>query len=204
MRFFRYLAGLVLLAGVAGCGVTAVTPTTATPEEAARAAYVAPGPKSLTLYTMINNRTGRGAHTALMINASQRVIFDPAGSVSLEQMPEVGDVLYGITPTIRDWFERSHARSTFHVRIQSIQVAPEVAEKALQLAMSNGHVGSAQCASVTASILQQLPGFESLPVTLFPGKLSDSFKALPGASYRELHENDDDDKSKESLVDSDT
>ncbi len=199
MRFLIPLAGLAVMAFLSGCGTLAVTPTTATPEEAAAAAYVAPGPKSLTLYTMINNRTGRGAHTALMINASQRVIFDPAGSVDLDQMPEIGDVLYGITPPIRDWFERSHARSTFHVRIQTLEVAPEVAEQALQLVMANGHVGSAQCASVTASILKQLPGLEGLQSTWFPGQLSESFKALPGASYRELHEDDEDDKSKETL-----
>lgn len=188
-----------MLAAVAGCGVFPVTPTTATPGQAAAAAYVAPGPKSLTLYTMINNRTGRGAHTALLINASQRVIFDPAGSVELDQMPEIGDVLYGITPPILDWYERSHARSTFHVRIQTIEVSPDVAEQALQLVMANGHVGSAMCARVTASILRQLPGFETVSATYFPGALSDSFKKLPGATYRELHEDDADDKSLETL-----
>ena len=29
---------------------------------------------------MVNRETGTGAHTSLMINASQRVIYDPAGT----------------------------------------------------------------------------------------------------------------------------
>ena len=35
---------------------------------------------AITLYTMVNNRTGGGAHTSLLIGASERVIFDPAGT----------------------------------------------------------------------------------------------------------------------------
>lgn len=34
----------------------------------------------ISLYTMVNNESGAGAHSALVINASQRVIFDPTGT----------------------------------------------------------------------------------------------------------------------------
>ena len=51
-----------------------------TPAEVAAAAYVAPGPKSISLITVVNNRSGSGGHSALVINGSQQVIFDPAGS----------------------------------------------------------------------------------------------------------------------------
>ena len=41
------------------------------PDEAvARAAYRHDGPPRLTLFTMINNRTGAGAHTSLMVKPS--------------------------------------------------------------------------------------------------------------------------------------
>ncbi|MEC8042170.1 MAG: hypothetical protein VX181_15955, partial [Pseudomonadota bacterium] len=43
-------------------------------EVLAASVYQHDGPPRLTLFTMINNRTGRGAHTSLMINGSQRVI----------------------------------------------------------------------------------------------------------------------------------
>ncbi|MEZ5714341.1 MAG: hypothetical protein R3D85_03690 [Paracoccaceae bacterium] len=32
----------------------------------------------VTLFTMVSNETGSGGHTSLMIDASQRVIFDPS------------------------------------------------------------------------------------------------------------------------------
>ena len=72
---------------------------------------------------MINNNSEAGAHSSIMINApSQRVIFDPAGSVRAKYLVESDDVLYGITPRIEDFYERAHARETYRVRIQRIEV----------------------------------------------------------------------------------
>ena len=81
------------------------------------AAYRHAGPASLSLITMINNGSGTGAHTSLMINASQRVIFDPAGTVRHARLPEKDDVLFGVTPAIEDFYVRAHARKTHHVVI---------------------------------------------------------------------------------------
>lgn len=81
---------------------------------------------------MINNGSGTGAHTSLMINASQRVIFDPAGTVRHARLPEKDDVLFGVTPAIEDFYVRAHARKTHHVVIQTLEVPPDVAELALQ------------------------------------------------------------------------
>ena len=39
------------------------------------------GPPAITLFKMINNKTDAGAHRRLLINASQQVIFDPAGTL---------------------------------------------------------------------------------------------------------------------------
>ena len=75
MRVWMALACVGLLAACAND-----TGIDNTPAEVAAAAYVAPGPRSITLMTMINNRTGSGGHTALVVNGSQQVIFDPAGS----------------------------------------------------------------------------------------------------------------------------
>lgn len=181
-------------ASVAGCTVPNKD-SSASDEVIARAAYRHDGPPALTLYTMVNNRTGAGAHTSLMINASQRVIFDPAGSVRHSRIPERGDVLYGITPMIEDIYVRAHARETYHAVIQHIDVPAAVAEKALRLAQSNGAVAQAQCAKVTSGLIAQLPGFEAIKVTWYPKKLSEQFGALPGVSTRELWEDDPDDKA---------
>ncbi len=161
----------------------------------ARAIYRGTGPKSLTLYTMKNTGSDNGAHTALMIDASQRVMWDPAGSWKQDRMPERNDVLFGVTPRLEEYYVSFHARVTYYVIGQKIEVSPEVAERALQLALRAGPVSQASCTRATSRFLRQLPGFESLPQTWFPNKLSDAFAALPGVTTREYRETDSDDKS---------
>ena len=165
-------------------------------EDVARAAYRQEGPARLTLYTMINNNTGRGAHTALMINGSQRVIFDPAGTFKHKSLPERNDVIFGITPRVADVYTRYHARKTFHVQVQQIDVSPEVAEMALREVMANGAVGKGRCANNTSQVLARLPGFESIKQTWFPRKLATQFGEIPGVTSQELYEYDSDDNSK--------
>ena len=191
---FRSIAGLAMLV-LAGCGAVTDMRPDASSEVISSASYSHSGPTALTLFTMINNRSGAGAHTSLMINGSQRVIFDPAGTVRLSAVPERGDVLYGITPGVADFYARAHARETFHVVIQTVEVPPEVAERALRLAIANGPVASAQCALSTAAILRQLPGFENIGSTWFPKRLMDNFAEVPGVQTSKIFENDDDDKS---------
>ncbi|MBN9890059.1 hypothetical protein [Salipiger abyssi] len=195
--FFRaaVFAGLAALA-LAGCTTPGARIPNATPEEIAAAAYRHPGPPAITLYTMINNRTDAGAHSSMMINApSQRVVFDPAGSVRADYLVEADDVLYGITPRIEGFYERAHARETYRVRIQRIEVPPEVAERALRLVQGYGSVPHAQCTVATSGVLSQLPGFEGIRHTWFPVKLADQLAEMPGVTERVLREDDADDKA---------
>ena len=159
-----------------------------------RAIFRDPDNSYLTLFTMKNNGSGNGAHTALLINASQRVIFDPAGSFVQSRMPERNDVLFGVTPELEQFYISYHARVTYHVVAQQVPVTPEVAEQALQLALANGAVPQAQCARSTSRLLRQLPGFETVRQTWSPNRISDDFAALPGVQTREYHEDDPDDK----------
>ncbi len=190
-RRFLFLSAA---AGLAGCGNIPSGPN-ATVEAATRAAYAHDGPPALTLYTMISNRSNAGAHTSLMINASQRVVFDPAGSVRFAAVPEINDVLYGITPPLAEAFASAHARVTYHVRIQTLEVPADVAEKALQLAQQSGPVSKGGCTSSTVGILRQLQGFEGLKPTMFPNKLAEQFARYPLVEDRRLFEDDEDDKA---------
>jgi hypothetical protein len=85
-----------------------------------------------------------------------------------------------------------HARETYDVIEQTIAVSPEVAELVLEKVKANGAVANALCTSATSSILKSTPGFESLPSTMFPKQLSNSFAALPGASTKVITDDDDD------------
>ncbi len=183
------LGALLILAGCAGKGVWAPD------EDVARAAYAHDGPPRLTLFTMLNNRTGAGAHTSLMVNGSQRIIFDPAGSFKHETIPERNDVLYGATPQVVDVYTRYHARKTFHVKIQRLDVSPKVARQAMALMQNHGAVGQAMCSKSTSGILAELfPG--RISPTWYPKTLAAQFGALPGVTDETLHEYDSDDNSK--------
>lgn len=166
----------------------------ATDAEVSRAAYRHPGPPMLTLYTVKNVDTGNGAHTALMISASQRVIFDPAGSFGHPSLPERNDVVFGITPRIEEFYESYHARATYYVVIQKLEVTPEAAETALRLALDHGPVGQARCTRATAAVLRQVPGIEGIGLTFLPDTLMRSFGRQPGVVTSELREADDPNK----------
>lgn len=189
-KWFLVLAAAGL---TAGCAVKHDPPVT--DQQIVEATYRHSGPPELTLFTMINNQNGSGAHTSLMINASQRVIFDPAGSFRDEKIVARNDVVYGITPYVEDVYTRFHARKTYHVVIQRLSVSPEVAETALRLALGMGEVTDGRCAASTSQILAQLPGLD-VTQTMSPKKLMAQFGQAPLISSQSLYEYDDDDKTK--------
>ena len=186
----RVLASLVLLAFLAACATVPAGPQ-ASDEAIAQQAFRADGPATLTLITMVNNRTQSGGHTALMINGSQRVIFDPAGSFRNERVLRRDDVLYGIRPAVLQAYRSAHARAAFHIVSQTVEVSPETAERAIRLAIARGRVASALCASSTVELLRQLDGFQEISSTLFPKRLMESFATLPGVETEKYFEDDE-------------
>ena len=157
-------------------------------------AYVHDGPPRMSLYTMVNNESGAGAHSALVINASQRVMFDPAGTIKRDVFIEQDDVFYGVTPSVLEFYTRAHARKTHHVVIQDLDVSPEIAERALQLVRANGPVTSAFCTSSSSAILRQIPGLEGIGQTMFPNRLAADFAKIRGVREQKLYEYDNADK----------
>ena len=132
----RLLCGLgILLLALSGCATG--TPN-ADPATIAAVSYRDPGPKFMTLYTMVNNRSGSGAHSGLVIASSETILFDPAGSFYLEGIPERNDVLYGINPGIEWAYKSAHARVSHHVVVQTVQLTPQQAAVAYQFAVQNG------------------------------------------------------------------
>jgi hypothetical protein len=186
----KITALLLLCAALAGCAAAPLAPY-ASDERVASVAYRAPGPASLTVMTMVNNRSGSGGHSALMINGSQRVIFDPAGSFVNARVAEQEDVLFGVTPAVLAGYKSAHARSTYHVVSQTVEVTPEQAEIALQLAVQNGAVSRSFCTSAATGLMQQVPGFEGIKPTFFPTKLMEQMATWPGVVEDRYYEDDD-------------
>ena len=157
--------------------------------------YRGTGQKSITLYTMINVWSGNGAHSSLLIDASQRVMFDPAGSFKHETIPERNDVLFGISPRVEEFYVSYHARQTYYVEGQRILVSDEIAERALQLVMANSAVPKSACALAVSKVLRDIPGFENIRRTISPTRIRDDFAKIPGVVTTIYREDDADDKS---------
>lgn len=157
--------------------------------------YRHPGPPRLTLFTMRSRSSGRGFHTGLMVSASERVIFDPAGGWGASTLPERNDVIFGVSPGVERYYITVHARETYFVSRVDLDVPADVAQQALARVKAYGAVPKARCTIATSEVLSALPGFGGLKVTWWPGELEDQVKALPGAVHTTYFEDDSDDKS---------
>jgi hypothetical protein len=184
----RILLCLIALLGLAACA----QPKSAPQEQIDAVRYVEGPPTYITLYTVVNKSTGSGAHSAILVNASERVIFDPAGTWYHPKLPERNDVTFGMNDKALAFYIDYHTRVTYDTIEQKVYVSPEVAEMVLQRVMAYWAVGKAMCTNATSSILRGVPGFESLPQTFYPKKLSKEFGKLPGVTTRVITDNDDD------------
>lgn len=188
---FRLVLVLISALVLTACG--GAEPKWASDEAVAQARYVHNGPPSLTLFTVTSTRDGSGAHSGLMINGSERIIFDPAGTWQHPRLPERNDVHFGMTPKMVSFYIDYHARETFDVYEQTIIVSPEVAALVAQKVKDYGAVPKAQCTTSITSILSGVPGFEGLPRTWFPKTLMEAFGELPGVTTRKYTDEDADD-----------
>jgi hypothetical protein len=186
----RLVLAMMAVLMLAACGAE---PKWASDEAVSRARYVHAAPPSVTLFTVISTQNGSGAHSGLMINGSERIMFDPAGTWYHPALPERNDVHFGITPKMLNFYIDYHARETFDVVEQTIVVSPGIAELVAQRAKAYGAVPKAMCTNSISAILRGVPGFEGLPQTYYPKKLSAAFAQLPGVTTREITDDDADD-----------
>lgn len=185
----KVMLAAVLPVFLAACGAE---PVWAPDEAVARARYVSDEGPSITLFTVVRKTGGEGEHSGIMINGSQRVLFDPAGTWHHPSLPERNDLFYGITPRMKAFYIDYHARETYDVIEQRVPVSAEVAELAIRKAEGYGAVNKAFCGNSASSILQGLPGFESVSRTFFPGKIMRQFGELPGVTTEIHHDGDPD------------
>lgn len=176
MRSFLAALPLVVLIGCGGADTFNPAPMA----EVQRRAYIHSGPTSITLYTVIGNENGDGAHSALLINGAQRVLWDPAGSFRHPYVPERGDVHYGITENIRKAYVDYHVRDTHHMIVQDLVVPADVADRLIAAAAANGSANRSTCARTTSRILNEA-GFD-VSRTWFPKSLMNDVAELPGAT----------------------
>lgn len=186
MRLLRVLAVVALAFSVGACAVE----EGASPAEIQQARYVSDEAPYIAVVSMVNRHNEKAAHTALFINASERVIYDPAGTFQHEDMPERGDVHFGATDRMLSYYERYHARFSHYVHVQKIPVSPRVAEIALRRAEAQGPSAKLFCTHDTVQILNDVPGFEWVHSTFYPEELREEIAQMPGVVNRYRYEDD--------------
>lgn len=170
------------------------------PDEAIRTyRHASATPPEITLYTVVSKASGSGAHSGLLINGRERILFDPAGTFKLPFAPERNDVIHGVTPRVQAVYIDYHARETYDVIEQRLPVTLAQADAIAGLAKSYGAVPKAQCSLAITRILSQVPGFESIPVGYFPNRLSQAIAGYPGVRTRVITD-DDADKNHNVLI----
>jgi len=159
------LAASLFITGCAGNSGRAL------PEEIAAAQAHVPAPASISVITMVNAKSGGGEHSALLINGSQQIIYDPAGTFRHSQLPRRDDVVYGITPRYADYYNSYHARFGYYVKVQTLEISLAQADAMIAAAQARGHVPKLFCATAISDVLNDFPQFADIPVTFFPGAI---------------------------------
>lgn len=187
MRLPRFLAGLLLVAALAACAEE----KGAAPYQIDQARHVSDEEPYIALVSMVNRKDEKAAHSALIINASQRVIYDPAGTFQHPELVERGDIHYGATDRMVDYYKRYHARFSHYVHEQRIRVPYEIAELALQRAQAQGPSPKMFCTQHTIAILNDVPGLPDFKPTFFPENLRREVARIPGVIDAYVYEQDD-------------
>lgn len=175
----RWLIVLALPLMLAACGGPA-EPVWAPDAVVKQARYAHAGPPRVTLFTVVSTRNGSGGHSGLMINGTERVMFDPAGTFKVPFVPERNDVLFGMTDRALAAYVDYHARPEWEVRVQELDVTEAQVAALLAAVKAYGAVPKAQCSLAITRILSGVEGFEGIGVGYFPNALAGDFAVLPG------------------------
>lgn len=185
MRIFLALIFAGLLSACTGS--TDLPPA----DQTARKAYVSGAPASVTLVTMKSVKTGRGEHSALLIDGSERVLYDPAGSFSLPKYAhENRDVHYGITDEIMEIYNFYHARKTHFVEMLELPVSRAMADQLIARAVEVGPQPKMFCARAVGQVLKPVGPFGDVPITFYPEPVHAAFAEIPGVKRTEVREGD--------------
>ncbi len=191
MLNLRTVISIVSLVVLTACAGSERNAPIASSADIQAAAYSSPLPASITLMTMVKENGDFGEHTGILINASQQVLYDPAGTFRHSTSPNARDVNYGMHPAMVEYYKSYHARRGYYVMSQEIRVTPEIAELVFQRAVAQGKTAKLRCAISASSVLNGIPMFSSIPTTFFPGKIRDAFAELPGVTTTYVYEDDE-------------
>lgn len=187
MRRREFLTAGTAAALMAGCKPAY---DRATDAEVRAAFYRHPAPPSIALLSMCRTSDDVSEHSGILVNASQRVLYDPAGNYWVPGRARQRDIHYGMTDYFVEQYERFHSRLGFYVRRQTVEVPMEVAELAIKRSEERGETYFTQCAVSASWVLRDLPGFAHIRLTIDPHILLRDFSRTPGIVEKVTREED--------------
>lgn len=187
----RTILTVLSLVALMGCEGSERNAPIASAIDIQTASYVSSKPPSVTLVTMVNESGDFGEHSGLLINASQQVLYDPAGTFRHSTSPNARDVNYGMHPAMVEYYKSYHARRGYYVVAQEVQLTPEQAELILQRAIAQGTTAKLRCGISVSSVLNGLPMFAEIPTTYYPGKIMRQFGEVPEVVTTYVYEDDE-------------
>jgi len=182
-RTFLLIALAVI---VAACAERIYAPL----EDVSRARYVSAEAPYISLMTMVNRDDNKGAHSAILVNGSQVALYDPAGTFKHPELPERGDVFYGITPRWKEVYEWYHARDTTYVVEHRLAVSREFADQVIARMEQQGPSPKLLCGINTSAVLRSFDIFADVPSTYYPDKIMKAFARVPGVTERRVYQED--------------
>ena len=141
--------------------------------------------------SMVNEKSGKSAHAGLLINGSQQVLYDPAGTFTHPDLPRKGDVHYGMTPRYVDYYERYHARFDYFVEAQKVPVTRADADQLIANAQAAGPADEDDLLArhrrraAAGAAVHRRAG-----TSFFPEALRRDFEKIPGVEDSYVYEND--------------
>ena len=188
----------VFISGAGTASLLACGPSyeRASQDEVNAAFYHHGGPPQIALLSMVSTGNDVSEHAGIMVNGSQRILYDPAGTYDSSQVPNWkafprrNDIHYGLTDRAFLQYKRFHARVGYYVHQQTVTVPLEVANRAIRLCEERGETKFLFCAQSASWVLKQLPGFTHIKSTFSPENLRRDFAKVAGVVDSELHESD--------------
>lgn len=176
--------GLVLAASLQGCaGALYSNP----PDVAKRDSYTAQTAPEIGLVTITHKPTQFMWHSALLINADERILYESGGYWIDSEDRRLGDVHYNLTDArLNDYVARRGNPKVWKVTLHRVDVSPEVAQEAKRRAEENQLVLAGFCAVGVAEVLKDLPGFDHIGHVLLPHDLTPRFDEIPGVRVEVL------------------
>ena len=186
--FQRTLTALCL--GSALLLAACVNNTVAPPEDIAAMRFESAEAPFVSLITMVNDKSNGGEHSALLINGSQQILYDPAGTFRHSRVRRSEDIMYGMTEGLNDYYNSYHARFGYFVQVQKLAISLEQADAMIARAQAEGAVPKLTCGRATSDILNDFPQFAHIRTTYFPGRIMKKFGAIDGVQTTIIREDD--------------